>query len=207
MTYGRALVSGAVAGVVAIAATSVLFPGLLETIAPDVLLPPAEARSEAARTVLPVVAVLALVAAGYATWRLGRGGSTTPFVTVDLEAGSSDAVGTAGRRFSQQAAWAAHHWADRGYSAKSAEFEHRLRGAATEAYALAHDVDRDTARAAVDDGTWTDDAVAAWFLAEPDVDVSIPLSTWLAVRFQPHRAFDDCLERTANAIDDLRGEY
>lgn len=201
------LAVGALASLVLVAVTSLLFPGLVEAVAPAALVPPAESRSDAAEFLLPEIALLAVVAAAYALKQLDTSVSSTPIVDYPVEAGTSDAVGTAGRRFRQERTWAAHEWPHPEEREKVTAFVERLRTVAADTYAMETGVDAETARHAVQTGTWTDDRVAAWFLAAPDADVQLPLASWLRVRFRPTPAFDSLVDRTAAAIDDLRGDH
>lgn len=207
MRRRRLLAVASLVLVLAVAAISVLLPGFVASVAPSTLVPPPDARSEAAAVVLPAVAVGAFLAAAFATTRTGTAGaSVSPIVDRSVEAGDSDAVATVGRRFRQQARWAANEWQHAGGSERPREFAERLRDVATRAYADATGVDEATARDAVASGTWTDDRVAAWFLASRDASVPVPLSTWIWMRLRPSATYRDSVEHAAAAIDDLRGD-
>lgn len=208
MRRRRLLAVASLVLVVAVAAISVLLPGLVASVAPSTLVPPPDARSDAAAVVLPAVAVGAFLAAAFATTRTGSAGSSVPpIVDRSVEAGDSDAVATVGRRFRQQVRWAAGEWDHVGGSERPREFVERLRDVATRAYADATGVDESTAHDAVASGTWTDDRIAAWFLASREASVTVPLSTWIWMRLNPTATYRDCVAHTAEAIDELRGDH
>jgi hypothetical protein len=78
----------------------------------------------------------------------------------------------------------------------------RLRATATAAYADAAAVPVETAARAVDDGAWTDDALAADFLADRELSGRARLRLWL----RPARERRRRVERTIGAIERLRAE-
>jgi len=80
----------------------------------------------------------------------------------------------------------------------------RLRETAVDAHARARDCDRAAARAAVADGSWTNDPVAAAALADadgPEYGVGARLRLWL----DPERERERRLRRTVDAIRRLAG--
>lgn len=190
-------------GVLAVALVSVLLPGLVAAAAPEPLVPAPEAREAAARAVLPLVGVGALVAAGYTARQARRSEGLAPIVSVAVEAGDSDAVDTVGRRFRHTRAWAASQWHHPGTTAKAGELESRLRSAALRCYAYETGVDDETARQAIDTGVWTDDDLAAWFVA--GAEGRPPGTWWLRERLRPGPTYREYVNRSATAIDDLRG--
>lgn len=198
----RAIAVGALATVLVLAVTSVVLPGLVAWIAPESLVPPPDAREAAAAAILPVVAVVALIAAAYVARSAAPRGSTGPMVGRPVETGASDAVDVSGRRFRHARDWAATQWATPGTTSKAGEIEGRLRQAAIHAYANETGVDLETARQTVEEGVWTDDAVAAWFVAGA---CGFPPGTWwLRERLRPEQSYRTYVDRSAAAIDDLR---
>lgn len=200
------LVAACFAAVVAVAASSLLLPDVVASVAPSSLVPPPESRSDAASTVLVPVALVAVFAAGYVAWQIGVPRGVPPITDRAVERGASDAVATVGRRFRQEREWTAGDWLDAGQHERTVAFRDRLRDAAVDAYTLETDVDRDTARQAVQTGVWTDDRVAAWFLADEDERPRLPLALWLRTRLLPARTYRSVVDRTAAAIGDLRGD-
>lgn len=199
----RAVAIGAGGTVLAVALASVLLPGLVEAVAPEPLVPPPDAREAAARAVLPLVGIGALLAAGYAV-RRGYGREELPsIVSVPVEAGHSDAVDVVGRRFRHTRTWAASQWHRPGTTAKAGDLESRLRSAAVRVYAYETGVDDETARQAIETGAWTDDDLAAWFVA--GAEGPPPGTWWLRERLRPGPTYREYVDRSAAAIDDLRG--
>jgi len=78
-----------------------------------------------------------------------------------------------------------------------------LTGVATDAYAVATGQSREAAREAVATGIWTDDPVAAMFLAEGGEP---PRRARLALWLRPRRERRRRIERTVAAIERLAGE-
>jgi|AntRauTorckE6833_2_1112554.scaffolds.fasta_scaffold04933_4 hypothetical protein len=79
---------------------------------------------------------------------------------------------------------------------------------ARDTYATSSTIDADTAEEAIKTGTWTDDRVAAAFLAsdieaEPTFTLVERVTAWLA----PQRAFEHRLNRTVAAIEDCAESY
>lgn len=206
MNWRRLLPALGVGVLVAVTVVSLVLPELVAVVAPSWLVPPPESRSEAAATVLVPVAALALVAAGYAALWLLPTRSTTPGLDRSVEVGASDAVDTVGRRFRQERAWSAHDWAEPGLASRTLDFRERLQEAAADALVLSTGVDRETAAQSVAEGTWTDDPVAAWYLAPEDADVRLPATTWLRAKLLPVSTYRDVVDRTAEAVDDVRGD-
>lgn len=200
------LVAAGFLAVVAVAASSLLLPDLVASVAPSSLVPPPESRSDAASAVLVPVALVAVFAAGYVAWQVGVPRGVPPITQRPVERGASDAVATVGRRFRQEREWTADDWLDAGQHERTVEFRDRLRDAAADAYSMETEVDRDTARQAVRSGAWTDDRVAAWFLADEDERPRLPLSLWLRTRLLPARTYRSVADRTADAVGDLRGD-
>lgn len=199
----RALAIAAVATVLAVALVSVLLPGVIAAVAPEPLVPDPDAREAAARTVLPVVGVGALFAAGYAARRTRTSEELPAMVSVPVEDGASDAVDVVGRRFRHTRSWAASQWHRPGTTAKAGELESRLRSTAVLTYAYEMGVDDEAARQAIDSGDWTDDDVAAWFV--DGAEGHPPGTWWLRERLRPGPTYRAYVNRSAAAIDDLRG--
>jgi len=199
----RTIAVGALAAVLGLALLSVLAPGLVAGVAPGSLVPPPDARETAAAAVLPVFGVLALLAGVYVARRSRPRQPAGPLVESPVEEGASDAVDVTGRRFRYVRDWAAEQWHTPGTTQRASELEGRLRQTAIRTHATEADVDRETARQAVDAGEWTSDPVAAWFLA--GAEGYPPGLWWVRERFRPREAYRTYVDRSAAAIDDLRG--
>jgi len=88
-----------------------------------------------------------------------------------------------------------------GTAAEVDSLRERFRRVAVDRLAVARDWDADRAEAALDDGAWTDDPVAAAFLSGERIPVRDRLRSYLR-RKPPYRF---ALERTVAAIADLEG--
>lgn len=79
---------------------------------------------------------------------------------------------------------------------------------ARDTYATAESCDQETAEQAIATGTWTDDRVAAAFLAS-DIDADPSFTTWERVLawLAPQRAFEHRVERVIAAIEATAGIY
>ena len=85
---------------------------------------------------------------------------------------------------------------------KRREFHRRLRGVTVETLQARGDYGDDGAEAAVDDGTWTDDPVAAWFLGS---GVAMPRSVRLRGLLGADTEFRFAVARTVDALAEVRG--
>jgi hypothetical protein len=79
-----------------------------------------------------------------------------------------------------------------------------LRGIAVRRYRQAAGCDAETARRAVDRGTWTDDPWAGSLLAESP-ERTIPWGEWLWATLAPGSSFRRQVERTVDAVEALEG--
>lgn len=79
---------------------------------------------------------------------------------------------------------------------------------ARDTYATAVSCDLETAERAVETGTWTNDRVAAAFLAQ-DLDASPTFTTWerIAAWLAPQRTFEARINRTVDAIEETGNAY
>jgi hypothetical protein len=78
----------------------------------------------------------------------------------------------------------------------------RLRAAAVDSLVVYQGYDRDRARTAVEQGDWTDDAVAAGYLAVP---VSVPTRVTVGTLFRRQSSTETCVRRTLAAIEEVTG--
>ena len=86
--------------------------------------------------------------------------------------------------------------------ARRAELRRRLRGVAVDVLVAHGGYDRAAAEAAVDNGTWTDDPVAAGYLAEP---ASLPPRMRVRNLLRRRSTVWRCVERALTAVEEVRG--
>lgn len=84
---------------------------------------------------------------------------------------------------------------------RRAELRRRLRGVAEDVLVTHTGYDREAAETAVEEGTWTDDPVAAGYLAEP---VDLPRRMRVRNLLRRRSTVRACVERSLDAIEEVR---
>lgn len=175
-----------------VALGSFLFPGVVSLVGPDL-----DGPLGAFATLYPVLGAALAIAALWTLQRT-RWAGWRPLGGPDPEAGEAPAAG-AGMAEHLRAATAARYLCRTNRSADT--IEQRLFEGAVRAVRTERGIDAERAREAVRAGQWTDDRVAAAFLAD---ERGYPLRAWLYGHIDPGGAYQRRVRRTLDAIDATR---
>jgi hypothetical protein len=143
-----------------------------------------------------LVGVIALLQ-GYRVVRLRRRKQVTEFETPDPE--TRPTLPTPGDDLGQNFGTRGRNW-----SARRERISDRLETAAVEGITYAEDCSEAEAREALENGTWTDDPIAAAFFTD-DIPRSVPVLTRVKHTLSLRSRYDRQARHAAHAIADLYG--
>jgi len=196
MTDRQRVLAAVGAGAVLVSAVLFLAPGFVEGAVPVTAVVEATALSEAGVRAL----VVGLVGAGCLLWVVSASGETAEPGFPAVEESATAPTATVGGGFDRNLERTLAAAADPDRDAVRAD----LRSLAVDVVAGLEGCSRTRAGDLIADGGWTDDPVAAAYLA--DEEDALPLHRRLHGRLRPRAVRRRRIERTVRAIEALVGE-